>query len=113
MNADSKHGTCCKCPALMADGRIFTSWEPHRAFHSVLSQSANAPDSESLRYALQANPSLVQIKENDVMANFVCKGTQFNVDSSNFHKMLNDVMLNEVKKTNDVVGIALKEYASF
>lgn len=113
MNSDSKHGTCCQCPALMSDGRAFTSWEPRGAFSYRLGKIAQTPDNETLRYALQANPQLVNINESDKLEDMVCKGPQFFIDSTNFHKNMEQAIANELLTANTVVGMANKEYASF
>jgi len=97
----------------MSDGRAFTSWEPRGAYNFRLGKIAKTTDNESLRYALQANPELVNINETDKLDNMVCKGPKFFVDSTNFHKNMEEVMSNELFKVNTVVGMATKEYASF
>lgn len=111
MNSDSKHGTCCQCPALMSDGRAFTTWEPHSAFNYRLGLVNQVRDSESLRMKLQENPVAVNINDFDNLENMTCKGKQFFIDSSNFHKDMENAIFEETKKPNVVVAMYDKEYA--
>lgn len=111
MNADNKHGMCCSCPALMADGRFLTQWEPRSTFSTRLFQSTNIPDNEALRYALQKNPELVYVDDSLNPANYVCKGSQFAIDSTNFHNEMAAAFLAGVNRPTQVIGIADKEYA--
>lgn len=106
--SDNKHGECCGCPALMADGRLFTQWEPKRSFNMRLLRSLNASDSESLRYMLQKNPGLANIDKLDDDS-IRCKSDKFFTDSSNFHQMMNQAILSE--KSNGVMNLVLHDLA--
>ena len=45
MNSDNKFGKCCKCPARMSDGRIFTNWMPRKRLNEFLRMGSNTVES--------------------------------------------------------------------
>jgi hypothetical protein len=54
MNSDNKFGKCCKCPARMSDGRIFTNWMPRKRLNEFLRiSSETGPSSHEYRTYLQ------------------------------------------------------------
>lgn len=63
MNADNKFGVCCKCPARMEDGRIFTNYMSQRKFNNYLFVRNNFDSSHDFRHFLQNNASTIMKQE--------------------------------------------------
>jgi hypothetical protein len=56
MNSDNKFGKCCKCPARMSDGRIFTNWMPRKRLNEYLRMGSKTTESShDYRKYLQVN----------------------------------------------------------
>lgn len=106
--SDNKHGECCGCPAIMADGRLFTQWQPRRLFHERLLKNVSG-ESETQRYMLQQKPELVDIdaKSDDKL---VCRpGANFYVDSSDYHQKLFNLQKEQLAVPNQVNGFVLRD----
>lgn len=63
MNSDNRFGVCCKCPARMADGRIFTNWLPRKRLNEFLRLGNNLDSAHDYRHFLQEKATL--LIEND------------------------------------------------
>lgn len=55
MNSDNQFGKCCKCPARMSDGRIFTNYLPRRVLNQFLMTGNNLNDSHEYRHFFEKN----------------------------------------------------------
>jgi hypothetical protein len=55
MNSDNRFGVCCKCPARMSDGRIFTNWLPRKRLNEFLRLGNNLESAHDYRHFLQNN----------------------------------------------------------
>lgn len=55
MELNNKFGKCCSCPALMSDGRIFTSYIPHKEHNTRLMKQVGAKNSIEYKTILQNN----------------------------------------------------------
>lgn len=66
-DSDNKFGKCCKCPARMSDGRLFTNYESHSMFNNFVQRVNKITNSHHYRLFLQANADV--IKNNDMNYN--------------------------------------------
>jgi len=101
MNSDNKFGTCCSCPALISDSRNLTSWKSSRTYNAELMQKLTLTNSTDFRFNLQNNAEqYIKNSFDDYNNNFKCKGSQFYLDSTNYHNEFNK--LNNIPVSNDV-----------
>jgi hypothetical protein len=63
MNSDNRFGVCCKCPARMADGRIFTNYLPRKRLNEFLRLGNNLESSHDYRHFLQNNANSLMTNE--------------------------------------------------
>lgn len=59
---DNKFGQCCKCPAMMSDGRLFTNYLSHSYLNNDIQKINNIYNSNHYRVFLQKNSN--QIRNN-------------------------------------------------
>jgi hypothetical protein len=55
MNLNNKFGECCSCPALISDGRLFTSYVPRKDFNNQLMKQIKVTNNNDYREFLQNN----------------------------------------------------------
>jgi len=105
MNIDNKFGECCKCPALMQDGRIYTSYAPRRDYNASLMKEFKVSNSNEYRHFLQNNgKSIINSLHHNFEDSFRCVDTatnKFNV-SHDVHKIFNDMLQEELKKPTEL-----------
>jgi len=100
MNSNNKFGVCCKCPALMADGRIYTSFVPRKDLNYNLMREVNVSNANDYRGILQNNAEkLIASTNKSLNAQYKCvpnkNNTFYNVQNINkffddeFNKSLN------------------------
>lgn len=112
MNLNNMYGECCKCPALMADGRLFTIWEPRQQFHQKLTKKLKTSNDHETRQYLSKQPAPVQVFEYENIVNNICNNqgiNQFNVDTSNFHQLFQKKLQEEIEKPQTVDGLIQKD----
>ena len=63
MDQGNKFGECCKCPALMNDGRIFTNYMLNSKFNSTVKELNNIKTQNEYRHFLQQNAETIMDKE--------------------------------------------------
>jgi hypothetical protein len=98
MELNNKFGSCCNCPALMSDGRLFTSYISRKDYNQQLMKELNVTNSIEYKDALQSQASFLMEKSfNEAKNNFVCKSN----DKNTFNKVIdiNAYFDNELTKT--------------
>ena len=65
MNSDNQFGKCCKCPARMSDGRIFTNWLPRKRLNLYLQIGTKTTES-SHDYRLHLQNNGVQLMKSEL-----------------------------------------------
>lgn len=65
MELNNKFGACCKCPALMADARLFTSYLPRKDLNNNMMTELNAKNSNQYRDILQTHGENIAKSVND------------------------------------------------
>ena len=63
MNSDNVKGKCCKCPAKMSDGRLFTNFLLNSKLNASIKESNNITDEHEYRNFLQVNGSKIMDEE--------------------------------------------------
>jgi len=69
MNADNKFGECCKCPAKMSDGRIFTNHLSSSKTNCYIQKLNNIKNHTEYRHFLQKNAEKLINNENNFLQN--------------------------------------------
>lgn len=60
MELNNKYGTCCKCPAIMDDSRLFTSYMPHKDYNNKLMAKFNVTNNNDYKTYLQTNGTSIK-----------------------------------------------------
>ena len=82
MNSDNKFGECCKCPAKMNDGRLFTNYLPNSTLNSYVKKVNNITSENDYRQFLQKNGSKIMDNERTFMSlNKKCNFAPVDVNS--------------------------------
>ncbi len=85
MELNNKFGKCCSCPALMSDGRLFTSYMPHKQYNNNMMKELGASNSIEYKSILQNNGNVIR---NDMLskleASVMCK----NNDTNKFYQQV-------------------------
>ena len=55
MNLNNKFGECCSCPALISDGRLFTSYVPRKDLNIQLMKQVKVTNNNDYKDFLQNN----------------------------------------------------------
>lgn len=55
MNLNNKFGECCSCPALISDGRLFTSYVPRKDLNYLLMKQVKVTNNNDYKDFLQNN----------------------------------------------------------
>ena len=63
MDSDNRFGKCCKCPARMSDGRIFTNWTPRKRLNEFLRTQNKIESAHEYRKFLQDNANSIIKKD--------------------------------------------------
>jgi len=109
MNLDNKFGECCKCPAKIQDGRIYTSYVPRRDYNTNIMKEVKASDSHQYRSILQAQgESIITAIQTNLENTYRCtnNGTNIFNKSVDIHKFFNDQLQSELNKpVSEVSGI--------
>jgi len=79
MELNNKFGKCCSCPALMSDGRLFTSYVPHKEHNNRLMKQLGANESLEYKSILQNNGETIRKDIIDKLsAGSICKNNENN-----------------------------------
>lgn len=79
MELNNKFGKCCSCPALMSDGRLFTSYVPHKEHNNKLMKQLGVSNSIEYKTVLQNNGETIRKDINDKLtAGSICKNNGTN-----------------------------------
>lgn len=86
LNQNNKLGSCCKCPAMMSDGQIFTNWASSRIYNDDFMKALKIGDSNSYRELLQSTGGLLIKNEHKYQETNRCKSSdgKFYIDSSKY-----------------------------
>ena len=85
MELNNKFGKCCSCPALMSDGRLFTSYVPHKEHNNSLMKQLGVSNSIEYKTVLQNNGETIRKDINDkLIASSMCK----NNDNNKFYQQI-------------------------
>jgi hypothetical protein len=86
MELNNKFGNCCNCPALMSDGRLFTSYVPHKEYNSRLMKELGVSNSIEYKTVLQNNGETINKDIIDKLtAGTICK----NNGTNKFYQQVN------------------------
>ena len=105
MNLDNKFGTCCKCPALMQDGRNFASYIPRRDYNATLMKEFKVSNSNEYRSFLQENgKSIINSVHKNLEDNYKCVSNDKHKFflTNDVHKYFNDMLQDELKKPTEL-----------
>jgi hypothetical protein len=97
MNSNNKFGKCCNCPAFMSDSRLFTNWHTSKTYNYNLGEKLKTDTNTKYKKMLMANPEYIT---NDFYteANKCKNNDEFYKDTSLYHKVFRDNILNEMYK---------------
>lgn len=109
---DNKFGTCCGCPAIMNDSRNFTVWQPHHSYYLKLKEASKAENELMLRKTIIEQPDIVVNLNNELTNNLTCNKENLNIDSSDYHNMFNENIINFVNQQSNVDAYGGKEFSS-
>jgi len=88
MNLNNKFGECCKCPALMEDGRYLSSYIPHKTYNEILMFNLGVKDTHQYRNVLQKNGELlINNIQKETQTNYVC----LNHENKLFYERIDDI----------------------
>lgn len=85
MDLNNKFGKCCRCPALMSDGHLFTNWESSRLYNDAIRRNYGISGSNSYREILQFTGAIITANEQTQYEKARCVDdykNKFYIDSS-------------------------------
>ena len=105
MDSNNKFGTCCKCPALMQDGRIYTSYAPRRDYNASLMKELKVNNSNDYRSIMQENgQSIIDSVQKNLENSYKCVNVNNNLfyRDNDIHKYFNDQLKVELSKPSEL-----------
>ena len=104
MELNNKFGSCCNCPAIMEDGRLITTYMPHKTYNYKIMNELGLKNSNEYREFLQDKAENIITNLHSTFIKNSCDRSdkRFYLDGSNINNLFDEEFKKVLSKPTDL-----------